>query len=95
MNINDTYNSLLYDSSFLDDCYICRKEDEIMTQIIEYFIGAFQPLFTYANSEWTTDPNLVLTFCIFCGVGSFIILTGLIAILKTCITACANAIRGL
>lgn len=66
-----------------------------MTQIIEYFIGAFQPLFTYANSEWMTDPNLVLTFCILCGVGGFIILIGLIAILKTCITACANAIRGL
>lgn len=66
-----------------------------MTQIIEYFIGAFQPLFTYANAEWTTDPNLVLTFCILCGVGGFIILIGLIAILKTCITACANAIRGL
>ena len=40
------------------------------------------------------DSNLVLTFCILCGVGGFIILIGLIAILKTCITACANAIRG-
>lgn len=66
-----------------------------MTEIITYFIGALEMLFTYSNSEWTENILLVQTFDILCATGGFIILIGLIAIIKTCITACANAIRGL
>ena len=66
-----------------------------MTEIIQYFIGALEMLFTYADSAWMQNPLLVQTFVILCATGGFIILIGLIAIIKTCITACANAVRGL
>ena len=64
-----------------------------MNDIINYFIGAFENLFTYCDPIWHVNPELKLAFIIivscFCAITLFMGMS----ILKHAFIAVFNAIR--
>lgn len=64
-----------------------------MTEIINYYIGAFEVLFTYVDSIWHVDATMKLTFIIvvscFCAITLFMAMS----VLKHAFIAVFNAIR--
>lgn len=66
-----------------------------MSDIINYYIGAFDALFSYVNPIWHTDFNYVLTFLIVVSACSAITITMCFWAVKNAITAFVNHFRGL
>lgn len=64
-----------------------------MADIITYFIGAFEILFSYVNPIWHTDYNLQLTFIIVVSCFCAIVLTVSMLVLKHAFIAAFNAVR--
>lgn len=64
-----------------------------MADILNYFIGAFEILFSYCDPIWHTDTNLKLAFIIIVSCFSAIVLFMSMSILKHAFIAVFNAIR--
>ena len=64
-----------------------------MLDVVNYFIGAFHRLFFYCDNDWTANASYVLCFYIVVSCMCALTLWGMFSILKTCISALANAIK--
>lgn len=65
-----------------------------MSDIILYFIGAFDMLFNYTMPNWQSDNNMRIAFISCVGVMSGIVLWSLFQLVKSAISALFNSLRG-
>lgn len=64
-----------------------------MNDILNYFIGAFEMLFTYLDPIWHVNANLQIAFIICVSLFSAIVLIYAMSIVKHAFIAVFNAIR--
>ena len=64
-----------------------------MNDILNYFIGAFELLFSYIDPIWHVNANLQIAFIICVSLFSAIVLVYSMSVLKHAFIAVFNAIR--
>lgn len=65
-----------------------------MNNIILYFIGLFEILFSYVNPIWHTDKEMRMIFLIVVSVCIAIVLFSIFWIVKTAVSAIYTFLRG-
>lgn len=65
-----------------------------MNNILLYFIGLFETLFSYVNPIWHTDSDLTMAFVIIVSVMIAIVLFSIFWIVKTAVSAIYSFMRG-
>lgn len=65
-----------------------------MNNIILYFIGLFETLFSYVNPIWHTDKDMQMIFVIVVSVCIAIVLFSIFWIVKTAVSAVYTFLRG-
>lgn len=65
-----------------------------MNNIILYFIGLFETLFSYVNPIWHTDQTLQIVFVVVVSVMMAIVLFSIFWIVKTAVSAIYSFLRG-